>query len=289
MEFQSPFSQILFRKSDPNVISRLSPSGCYMACIGTNGDLQLVDLQSGHVLGFLCLKSQQHITGFKWVTDQFIILTSDSGEVLKANLIYDKYPHDKLATLSTIIPAGNKAVLAMCYHRVQAFLAVAFPAKIELWQWEKSAVPPHWALFDTIKCKTNGFQWNITDIMFIQQDRGTCLLIVRDTGFVIWKKHQEGLGFYRGENDEPLSYFAESPNCSLLAASCADLSISIWPLTSRGPDMAERETFNVPTGREWAGHTLPIAFSSNSGLILAADPVGTVYVFSLQGDPQYTF
>ncbi|KAG9087536.1 hypothetical protein FRC06_002492 [Ceratobasidium sp. 370] len=281
MYFRLTSSDLLPEASDPSLLSRLSPSGRLLASVGNGGYLLIVDVLSGHTLGRIHFgRGQGRVTALEWVADKALMLGNCFGEDLS-----EPVPSE-VASLSTIIPGSDCRIYALCYNRSRGLLAVAFAHEIRIWRWEKS-----WVLFDTVECCTVNHDheslWVATGLAFLKTSDAS-LLIAKDVG--IWKQGEKSLTLYEGSRDASVGYCIMSPNGQWLAATSGDLSVSIWPLAAAGPVVDQRRTFIIPTGQDWADTVdqVPIAFLGDSS-VLTADPIGTIYVLSFEGEVQHVF
>ncbi|KAG8710542.1 hypothetical protein FRC08_017025 [Ceratobasidium sp. 394] len=294
MNFKSPFSKVLPLSSKPGLVSSLSPDGHRLAtCARPTASVLLVNVESGLSLGHLQFDCR--ITCLFWATNSTLILGSANGQVFQANVAPNpRLDPSDLALMSTILTSSNGAVKALCYDPIHSLLAVGFIEEVQILSLRLDAGRRRrWVLFDQFDCPHPGMPWLPSAMEFYGSTDRFLFISSATKGFTVWAYKDKSISWFQGDDESAAGPCAISPdNQSLAVSFCSDthFGISIWPLSTTGPIMEREKSYKIPTGQVWIewAEFAPLAFL-DSKLVITADPVGTIYIVSVDGQTKHTF
>ncbi|KAG9084490.1 hypothetical protein FRC06_004064, partial [Ceratobasidium sp. 370] len=178
--------------------------------------------------------------------------------------------------------------MTLCHDPIRNLIAISFIGEIQIWCLRlDSTRRRRWVLYDTIRYIDNGNDWCATAMVFFGvNNRSLCAATF--SGFIIWTYTDKSFRRYDHNFKAEISHCVVSPDSLSMAASTSDRSILIWPLQAEGPVTSEQRTFNIPTGRSWIEYaeSAPLAYF-DAKTVITADPIGNIYVLSLEGQPKH--
>ncbi|KAG9097330.1 hypothetical protein FS749_006572 [Ceratobasidium sp. UAMH 11750] len=238
------------------------------------------------ILKFGVLPLAEHMC---WTSNTQFIIGTGTGEVLQASLLPAGQSDNDLVLVSTIIPPFKRSILAFCHDPIRNFIAISFFDKIQIWCLRLDSKCRHrWVLYNMIQCLEN--DWYATAMTFFGENNHS-LCVVTPSGFITWTyKEKSSFRCYNHEFEAVVTHCVVSLDNLLMAGSTCDRSILIWPLQATGPVISEQQTFDIPTGRSWVEYaeSAPLAYF-DAETVITADPIGNIYLLSLEGEPKHVF
>ncbi|KAG8735816.1 hypothetical protein FRC10_010103, partial [Ceratobasidium sp. 414] len=274
-------------------VSHLSPFGDLLASIEGVERIVLTCVKTGTTLGIIDFGPDFHATCLCWATNTRLIVGNNSGEVVQADLMHPITPDSlKLAELSLITRNHNCPVKILCFDVSSYLLAASFDGEIKIWYGHLlHGSRREWVLYDTLLCQHDRVGWSASAMAFLSTNDKS-LFAATEFGFAVWVFSDKSLSWYERANSHVIEHCAVSLDSRMLAASTRNFCVLMWPLSASGPISKRQRTFKIPlpTGRDWISkaNSSPVSFlDANS--IVTADPAGTVYIVSLDGQVQRTF
>ncbi|KAG8735820.1 hypothetical protein FRC10_010107 [Ceratobasidium sp. 414] len=180
--------------------------------------------------------------------------------------------------------------MTFCHDPIRNLIAISFIGEIQIWCLRlDSTRRRRWVLYDTIRYIDNGDDWCATAMVFFgANNRSLCAATF--SGFIIWTYADKSFRWHDHDFKAEISHCVVSPDSLSMVASTSDHSILIWPLQAEGPVTSEQRTFDIPTGRSWIEYaeSAPLAYF-DAKTVVTADPIGNIYVLSLEGQSKHVF
>ncbi|KAG8779702.1 hypothetical protein FRC12_023933 [Ceratobasidium sp. 428] len=294
MSFQSLFQRVLPRLSDRRNISALSFDGKTLASVGHGGGVMLVDTQFGNTIGFLNFAHYPPVSFMNWINETQLLVGNTRGGISQATLTpAAEIPNNSnpLASVVTIIPQSEFKATSMCYNPIHNLFAIGFSGEIQIWCLRLTPQRQRrWVLFDSIECEDEeGTKDSATTMIFFGANAQS-LCAFTFNKFVIWDYSDKSLRWHAHDWGTFFRCCAVSPDGKSMAVSTTDLSVLIWPLHGGGPCIHDQQVFEIPSGRNWIEYaeTTPVTYF-DAETILTTDPVGNIYIVSLDGRKKEVF
>ncbi|QRV99703.1 hypothetical protein RhiJN_27737 [Ceratobasidium sp. AG-Ba] len=286
--------------SDPNVLSFLSPDGRFLVSCHSLQYISVFNVKTRLPAGQLRFDDVHR--GFKhvaWTDSSSFVVVDSKGEVIQVDVMPDLDPlwnprPKNLASLSIVRPQDQSSGPAggFCYDSASGFFALGLSDGVQIWGRARER---SWTLVDTIPCghKAHGPYWIPDSMAFINDGQ---LVIMTRYGIGIWAGAGKDFVWQESGAEDGFTSCVVSPNKRSIACGTSDYIVYIWPVRDERPYLGDSWqkpfVFKIPTGREWleeadVGAT-PLNYLDDES-ILTADPIGTIYVISPQGETKHKF